>query len=374
MDFSLVLQQTQKLIMTPELKQAIEILQFSALELGEFVSEELLNNPVLERMERPGEPHTAETPSAFAINDAQSETIRRILDSSEQRGIPISATDMDYDPPDAAVEQDLRTYLIEQLAFSQLEDHLQAPMHFLIESLDESGYLRCTAAELAQRFFLSDAEASQLIRTLQSFDPAGIGARDLKECLLIQLDARGFGESLESLLVRDHLDALASNRIAAIAKELDTSPSTIQTAFDRIRSLDPRPGALYASARDTRYISPDVTIERFQGEYSILVNESSAPRLVISGYYRDLFKSIETDKATTDYLAKKLQSALKLIKAIEQRRSTIYKVCRSILHHQADFFEHGVAYLKPLTLREVAEDIEMHESTVSRAVNGKYMQ
>lgn len=384
MNFNLNLIQTQKLIMTPELKQAIEILQFNAIELNEFINEELLNNPILEKLTT----DVDEEP----LSDKVEQEFEYDLDKGDKAEIdwedmvnyfddarPINGTtytgdsDINYDNF-VADEENLRDYLLTQLKFSKLEDEVVKIGEYIIENIDDNGYLEMKNEEAMVLFNRTHEEIEQIIRLIQTFDPAGVGARTIKECLLIQMYQQGFEESLEEILVKEHLEELGEKKFAVIAKKLGESAERIQMAYDYIKTLEPKPGRSFSSMRDVRYVIPDVFVEKVKDEYIVNVNESASPRLQINGFYKSMLSQFSRDSLTNEYLSKNLQSALRIIKSIEQRRNTIYRVCTAIVEYQYDFFEKGLLYLRPLNLKDIADEIEVHESTVSRAVNGKYMQ
>lgn len=384
MNFNLNLIQTQKLIMTPELKQAIEILQFNAIELNEFINEELLNNPILEKLatDIDEEPISEKVEQEFEYDldkgdkpEIDWEDMVNYFDESR----PISGStytaesDINYDNF-VADEENLKDYLLMQLKFSKLEDEVVKIGEYVIENIDDNGYLEMKNEEAMMLFNRTHDDIEQIVRLIQTFDPAGVGARDIKECLLIQLYQQGYEESLEETLVKEHLVELGEKKFAIIAKKLGESAERIQMAYDYIKTLEPKPGRSFSSMRDVRYVIPDVYVEKVKDEYVVTVNESASPRLQINGFYKKMLSQFSRDSLTNEYLSKNLQSALRIIKSIEQRRNTIYRVCTAIVEYQYDFFEKGLLYLKPLNLKDIADEIEVHESTVSRAVNGKYMQ
>jgi len=394
MNFNLNLVQTQKLIMTPELKQAIEILQYNAQELNEFIEEELLNNPILEKLSGTSESEgTDETTAAKTEKEFESEAeyeydldkgVKKEIDWEEmvnyfEDARPMGNISYDFDQELSydnfvADEETLKDYLLMQLKFTKLEHRFYKICEFLIESISDNGYLEINMEETALHYRLSMEELETLIRLIQSFDPPGVGARDLKECLLIQMYQQGYEESLEEILVKTYLEDIGDKRFAQIAKKVNEPVERVQMAYDYIKTLEPKPGRSFASLRDVRYIVPDVYVEKIKDEYVILVNEAANPRLQINSFYKSMLKNVDRDELTSDYLNKNLQSALRIIKSIEQRRNTIYKVCKAIVDYQYEFFEKGLLYLKPLNLKDIADEIEVHESTVSRAVNGKYIQ
>lgn len=370
--------------MTPELKQAIEILQYNSLELNEFIQDELLSNPVLQNtpngaddvVDKEPEPEKKPSTTEDDVYDkidwkavaGEFEDGRGRQSSYEQK------EDVNYDNF-VASEESLSEHLQFQLQMTTLtEKEIKAAL-YAIENINENGYLEVGYEEISRYSGLDLDAAETVIQTIQTFDPPGVGARSLEECLLIQLTHFHDDVSIECRVVASYLDDLASNRIQKIAKALNITLESAQRACDRIRKLEPKPGREFASLRDVRYVTPDVYVDKIDGKYVVRVSENSAPKLYINSYYRSLLRQESVNENAIGYINKKLTSALKLIKSIEQRRNTIYRVCESIVEFQYDFFEKkGSMYLKPLNLKDIADEIGVHESTVSRAVNGKYLQ
>ncbi len=244
----------------------------------------------------------------------------------------------------------------------------------LIENIDENGYLTTTADQVAMDLGMSAENVENVLCTIQTFEPLGVGARNLKECLQIQIREDENKNPHVEKIIEDYLEDVANNRLLKISKELDIDLKEVQQICDYIKTLEPKPGRCFNSGGDrVKYITPDATIEFIDGEYIILLNDVTGPRLNINNFYRELMRQ-EQDTNATEFLTEKLNSAMWIIRSIEQRRITIYKVVESILKFQIDFFNIGEKGLKPLTLKEVADDIGVHESTVSRATNGKYVQ
>lgn len=380
MDFSLNLVQTQKLIMTPELRQAIEILQYNSLELKEFIQEELMNNPVLDTygaspdvVDKAEDAKPDDQKSLENVDIDWKELMSNYEPSritSQQSG---SAEQVNFDAFIAS-EDSLTEHLLEQLNFTLLNKKQIEAGTYIIENIDDNGYLTLENGEVAERFGIDEDDVEDVIQTIQMFEPAGVGARDLKECLLIQVQMREIENKLVIDMINHYLDELARNRIGDISKKTGQKPEAVQEAADIIRTLEPKPGRLFASMRDVRYIIPDVNIEKVEGEYVVIVNDQSVPRLRINKYYQKILRDSMAEKQVSEYIQEKLQAALRVIRSIEQRRNTIFRVVTAIIEHQREFFDKGTIYLKPLTLKEIAEKVGVHESTVSRAVNGKYLQ
>ncbi len=378
--FNLSLEQTQRLVMTPELRQAIAILQMSTLELSQHIEQQLQSNPMLEIKEDGGESDDKsaeedhETPSE---GDQDTDWQEYFQDRSD---LGIVANSKEPLEETSSYENYVATV-------PTLADHLQfqlqmAPLappeieigEFLLGLLDERGYLPAGLSEVTDRFNITCCEMERIIRVLQSFDPAGIAARDLRECLAIQLDQLGVDSEIVDAIIADHMDELASGKLTKIAERLGCSVLQVQDAVDLIRTLDPKPGSKYGSANDNRYIVPDLIVERVGKEYIIVVNDNFAPRLTVSSAYRSLIGDRSLDTDTAKYLHSRMDAAIWLVKSIEQRRMTLYRVMECIVRKQRAFFDFGRHHLAPLTLRDVAEEVEVHESTVSRATSNKYAQ
>jgi RNA polymerase sigma-54 factor len=386
MGFELNLSQTQKLIMTPELRQAIQILQFNNVELMEFIYKQLEVNPFLESVDNKaqesssGEEHTEYEKSDFDKSDNK--------DEIDWKEITEKYDDLSYKAyektADSDEKQTFESYTSKKMS---LKDHLMVQMgvsvktnkekrigEFIIESLDNKGYLGCSIQDISLLLNEDVVEVERVLRLIQTFDPVGVGARNLSECLMIQLKEKGIQDKNAYIIAEQYLEEIATNKIQKIAKDLHITVSRVQSICDIIKMLEPKPSRGFIVDSDNiRYIVPDVTIEKINGEYIIIVNDNNLPVLTISGYYQNMIKNLD-DKEANKFLSDKLNSSMWLIKSIEQRRMTLYKVVDSILKFQRKFFDEGKTALKPLVLKDVAEDIGVHESTVSRATNGKYVQ
>jgi RNA polymerase sigma-54 factor len=228
--------------------------------------------------------------------------------------------------------------------------------------------------EIAGKFAAPLEKVDEVLRIIHSLDPPGVGAKDIRECLIIQLDILNRLDDLTKVIIHEYLEDIAANRLGHIAKKLGRSVHEIQVVSDLIRSLEPKPGRQFMTQTAIRYITPDVLLEKIEDEYVVTVNESSAPRLMVSSYYEKLLAESEKDANLAKYLSNRLNSAVWLIKSIEQRKQTIYNVVKAVVKYQKDFFDNGPKHLKTLTLKQIAEEVGIHESTVSRSINGKYMQ
>lgn len=391
--YDLTIEQAQKLVMTPELIQAIQILQFNTQELDAYVEEQLLVNPVLEHsaaeVSEGGsrEDHEESFPDAQNQDKPAKDSDQEDFDWKEyirdRQYDDISYKQGEYtpdeeknDPLERYVSSDvtLPEHLLFQMQCAELSAEEKRIGDYIIESLDENGYLTSSAKEMAEAMGVPEEVVEKVLSVIQTFDPLGVGAADLQECLLIQLRQQGQLTELFELVIRNHLKDLAENRLGTIAREMGISTGEVQFICDVIRMLEPKPGRQFASQGETKYIVPDVIVEKIDEEYVVTINDNSTPHLMVSSYYQNLLHSAEQDEALSKYLSDRVNSALWLIKSIEQRKQTIYNVVSAVVRYQKDFFEKGSKYLKTLTLKDIAEELGIHESTVSRSINGKYMQ
>ncbi|MEA4922132.1 MAG: RNA polymerase factor sigma-54 [Eubacteriaceae bacterium] len=376
--YNLTIEQTQKLTMTPELIQAIQILQFNTQELESYVSEQLLTNPVLEP------DHSRETNETEEIKPKEENKEDALSDYIKEREFDdISYKQRDYSKREkentfekyVSAEITLPEHLMFQLQFASKKTKCRQIGRYIIESLDENGYMTSTEEEIAEALHTCIENVDKVLKLIQTFDPVGVAACDLGHCLLAQLDNQGKKTVEFEKVLTEHLEDLAANRLNVIARDLKMPVVDVQKMADEIKTLDPRPGRQFASMQDeTRYIIPDVHVEKINGDYVITMNETNVPGLMVSSYYRKVLAESKNDDKLSSYLSERLNSAMWLIKSIEQRKQTILNVVTTIVEYQKDFFDKGEKHLKTLTLKQVADEIGIHESTVSRSINGKYMQ
>lgn len=406
MEAKLELKLAQKLIMTPQLQQAIKLLQLSRLELVQSVAQELTENPVLEELapDAPeeaegsqGEPEAAPEISEVRERSADGEPEREPDVPSEIKSdLELGPAWDDYlnetgDGRDAgysdANEKELPSYdqtltrrpslndnLIWQLRLSTSEPGLLKCGEWITGNIDDDGYLRTAVDELAKQADMPLKTMERALELIQSFDPSGVGARTLQECLLIQVRQLDWQGTTVEKIIQQHLPDLEKKRYGNIAKALGiTLQEVMDAAHVIVHDLEPKPGRSYVDD-DTLYVVPDVYVSKVEDRYVIQLNEEGLPRVRINPYYRKLLgRKEDIDKATKDYIEERLRSAQWLIKGMEQRNKTIYKVAESIVGFQHDFLEQGITQLKPMVLKDVAEDISMHESTISRVTTNKYM-
>ena len=382
----LTLRMSQRLVMTPSLQQAIKLLQMSKLELVEEVQQELLENPTLEESQsdspaseqpEPAEKEASEdgtTDDAFSEIDYES-YFQDIESEYSPRGGREVPADLPTFESTLAVQPKLTDHLTWQLEMNVSDERMKEIGHAVIGNLDDAGYLKATIEELQAIGGYSPEEVAQALRLIQDFDPVGVGATDLTECLCLQLKHLGEDGTAAEDIVRFHMDKLQNRRFKELAAILGLEMDDLEAEIEIIRGLDPRPGQKYNTER-SMYIVPDVYIVKIDDEYQVLLNEDGLPRLRISPTYRRMVArgaAKDTPSDAKDYVRNKLRAAFRLIKSLEERQRTIFKVATSIVKFQRGFLDHGVEQMRPLVLRDVAEDIGMHESTVSRVVNQKYM-
>jgi len=430
------LQYRQELTINPRLYQAMDLLQMPLLDLQAHLKQELLVNPFLELAEESEEgvettdEVSAEESEEEPSEDSEAEAVKEELSEPEEKdgdddqdvsfgeddpvaeGVESSfddysedgdlttktqeevnwdeildENDFDYDNFVQEVDdrefyekapsngRSLYEYLTEQLVFLKLDEKQRRIGEEIIGDINDDGYLTSSVSEIAFRLRMEEAEVEHVLRFVQSLEPLGVGARDLRECLIIQLRENGREDGLVFRLVSEYFEQLSKRHWQEIAKSTGLSLKEIQDAADEIAHLEPKPGRLYSSSREDNYVVPDLIVEKVEGEYIVYVNDSNLPKLRLSRTYRQIARNRKNFSGEAkNFIYNKLNSANWLIQAIEQRKQTMLKVMRYIVDKQRDFFEHGISHLKPLTLREVSEAINMHESTISRVTNDKYCQ
>ncbi|PLX86925.1 MAG: RNA polymerase sigma-54 factor [Desulfuromonas sp.] len=395
LDLRLQVKLSQQLVMTPQLQQAIKLLQLGRMELVDVVTQELEENPMLEEgtealdgnEERKLSGDEAEPP-------ATNEEVQQ-----EVKGEAEGMTDIDWqtyldgyslssgtgdvyeDSEERPSYESLLTqkntlfdHLLWQLSLSSVSDDERKTINEIIGNLDDDGYLHSSPEELAESAEVSAEMVEHALDMVRQYDPPGVACYNLQQCLLLQLERLEMGDSLAAIILRDHLPALEGRKYPTIAKALRLPLNAILEASKLISELDPRPGRAY-NQEDVQYITPDIFVRKVGDEYVVMLNDDGLPNLKINSFYRNALSNSDTvDKKAGEYIQDKMRSAVWLIKSIHQRQRTIFKVTTSIVKHQREFFDHGIEHLKPLVLRDVADDIEMHESTVSRVTTNKYVQ
>jgi RNA polymerase sigma-54 factor len=384
----------QQLVITPQLQQAIRLLQLTRLELVDMISQEMKENPLLEEEEEERELAEGEPP---VTEQEERETSAEPEHTPEVKGNGEGADEFDWEnylensnltpfqksSPDGDERPSFENFLTKR---TTLTDHLHWQLqlsHFteeehevgtwIIGNLDEDGYLKISLEDVCSETNLPMEMVERVLRKIQQFDPAGVAARDLKECLLAQLEQMSPRDSLAEKIVSEHLSLLKNRNYPAIAKRIGVSLDRVNRAASLISKLDPKPGKAFGG-EVIQGIIPDVYVYKLEGDYVISLNDEGVPRLKINSLYRNILNgsrlAMEGDRK---YIQEKLRSALWLIRSIHQRQRTIYKVTKSIVKFQREFLDKGIQSLKPLVLRDVAEDIQMHESTISRVTHNKYV-
>lgn len=402
----------QELKINPRLYQAMDLLYMPLLDLQQHLKQELLVNPFLEMVEPEEDEETAEqeaaeegeegpvdlsepeqsTPELEAQKNDTVDWEEILQDGFAPDGPREETEEREYYEPVTVETRDLSDHLRDQVALLELNPRQLLLADEFIGNIDETGWLTCSLEEIQNSInevvaraaekegfqgtlpFYTAEECEAVLRVIQGLDPSGVGARDLRECLLLQLRDQRHEDTLQYRLVHEAFDELIAHRWSELSKRFGISPADVQQAADEVAKLDPKPGLRYSSASDG-YIVPDMVVEKIDGAYRVFINDANLPRLKLSRAYQEIARDKKKfDGENKEFIANKLNSANWMIQAIEQRRQTMLKVMNYIVERQRDFFEKGVRGLRPLTLREVADVIGMHESTVSRVTNEKFVQ
>jgi len=376
------LSQTQSLsqqqVLAPQLQQSLQILQVPMLELRNLIQQEIETNPTIEI--ETTEPSLEDRQREAEEFDKEFEVLRQLDEEwreymSQNAAYARSAEDEErrqFYFDSLVKEETLQQHLLEQLTGNGIEGDDLKVAELIIGNLNDHGFLQSSIEEMAQSSGLSTDDLQRVLDIIQSLHPVGVASRDLRECLLIQLHRLGKEHSLEFRIIDKHLDDLGKHRIPEIARRLSTSVDQVQRAANFIGTLDPKPGQIF-TADPNNYVLPDVSIEKVSGEWNILLNGDQIPHLRISNTYKDLMAQDGNGTEVKDYIREKIRSGKFLIKSIHQRQQTISNIAHEILARQKDFFESGPSALKPLTMVQIADAVGVHETTVSRAISGKYM-
>jgi RNA polymerase sigma-54 factor len=378
---------SQRLILTPSLQQAIKLLPLTTLELAEVLDQEVMENPLLEEVPieetKTNEELAQEAQDAPAERERAEDPLKEIEverffedyfdDGGERRVRPAELPEVPPIENTLTESPDLYDHLLWQLRMTEANELTLEIGEAIIQNLDEDGLLRVSLEDVAAMGPWPMAEVEKTLALVQSLDPPGVAARNLTECLRIQLRVLGLEDSPADVMVRDYMKQLQSHQYPEISRQMGLSADEVAHHLEIIRGLSPRPGNRYSPKRSD-YILPDVFVVKEGEEYRIVLNDDGLPKLRISPTYRRMLDQKEPgSEETRAYVKDKLRSALWLLKSVDQRQRTIYKVAESIVRHQRAFLDHGISHLRPLVLRDVANDIGMHESTVSRVVANKYM-
>jgi RNA polymerase sigma-54 factor len=403
---------TQSLVLAPQLQQSLALLQAPTLELKALVEAELQQNPVLEEVmdqdpeqrEKSNENDEGDTPEVtdFAeppedvkfdsateknsepVDDFQAEFEKLVQmdqdwrDHFSQANTPIRSSAEDEEKrqfmfDSITVETSLAQHLVEQVRDTKLTDEEQAMAELLIGNIDDYGYLNATIEEIAASTSLPPEKIAEVLKVVQTFEPIGVGARDLRECLMIQLERAGLQDTLEYRIVRDYMEALGKRRIPEIARGTGQTVDEVQESLAKIGRLEPRPGRAFLPVVE-QYVAPEVFVVKNGEEFTVTTNDEQIPHLRISNVYKDLMSGGGNNAEVKNYIREKIRAGKFLIKSLHQRQATIANIGREIVKRQREFMEKGVAHLRPMTMAQVAEVVGVHETTVSRAVSGKYIE
>lgn len=366
MNFSLSLTQEQKLIMTQQMQLSIKLLQMSTYDLQEYVEKEVQENPVLD-----SENIHKEEKNIEDIN------YKKLIKHLEYNGNEYSGYNYNKEEETSPFnfisnKKSLKEYLKEQIIELNENKYIKSICMYIVENIDDKGYLAVEAHEISEELKVPLDNVEKSIEIIQSLEPDGIGARDLKECLKIQLKKKSINNNQICEIIDNHLSLVAENKYNVIAKKLSISTKKAQEYGDIIKTLQPKPSRGFYTGEEVKYIVPDAYIKKIENEYYIIMNEELLPKLKVNNLYKEIVLN-DTDPNAAEFVKEKLNSAIFLIKSIENRKSTIYKVLEEILELQRDYFDFGIEYLKPMTLKEIADSLGMHESTISRAIRDKYI-
>ncbi len=378
---------TQQLVMTPQLQMAIRLLQLNRLELVDAIQQELAENPALEEVvETDAEENAQATAETTVESNPEKEVSieEKISDQVEWEnylneynsygGVHFESEEKERLQFESftASPKTLKDHLLWQFLMTLPEEGEERIASLIIGNINDDGYLESDIDEIARAALTTSERVSEVLSVIKTFDPPGVGAETLAECLLTQLIHLGINDPVIRKIITHHIKDLENKNYKAITRALKIRMEDLLTAINIIKRLEPKPGRQFKQ-EEPRYIIPDIYVYKFEDEFIIMLNDDDLPRLNINPYYRKAVRrNSGTPRETKEYLRERIRSASWLIKSIQQRRKTIYNVMQSILKFQFDFFEHGITHLKPMILRDVAEDIGMHESTISRVTTNKY--
>lgn len=379
---------TQQLIMTPQLQMAIKLLQLSRLELMDTIRAELEENPALEEVpESTSVEQLTDQPDASSTD--ASETKEVTIEEKLQEDVDWSNYLDEYNTPGRvhfeseghdtpqfesfiAHKESLNDHLLWQFLMTKPNKEEEKIASLLIGNINKDGYLQISTEEIAYTSGSLPEKIEEILAIIQSFDPVGICARDLRECLLIQANVLGLGNTIVTDIIEDHLPNLEKKNYKVICKALKKSMDEVVAAINVIKVMEPKPGRQF-SDETPQYINPDIYVYKLENEFVIMLNDDGMPKLRVNSFYKNsIGRGKKVSGEAENYIQEKMRSAAWLIKSIHQRQKTIYRVMESILRYQREFFDQGIAYLKPMVLRDVAQDIGMHESTISRVTTNKY--
>lgn len=373
---------TQKLALTPQLQLQLKLLQLPQLELSQYIQLELMENPILELDEEDEKVQESEVTSEDYEEPVAVDKLEKIMIDEYFAERADDGRDLGYFNPGVeekpsfelfySTTTDLWEHLLWQLRLSKAPDKIRAVAEVVIGNIDEDGYLKATEEEIAKMSDTDNETVRRAIALVQGFDPAGVAARDIKECLILQIKAIGLENTLIQSFIEEHLEDIKKKKYENIAKKFGVSIDEVINSIKIIEKLEPRPGRNFSKTQVSIPV-PDVYVNKVEGEYQIVLNDEGIPKLRLSKIYKELFTEKNLPIQEKRYLKEKFKNAVELLRGIEQRNKTIYRVTESLIKFQREFFDKGINYLKPLNLRDIAEDLGLHESTISRVTSNKYL-
>ncbi len=373
---------TQKLALTPQLQLQLKLLQLPQLELNQYIQLELMENPMLEVEEETLPEQELESTEEETEEVPLIENISKILIDEYFTERVDDGRDLGYfnlgiqEKPSFELfyssSSDLSEHLLWQLRLSKASDEIREIAEVVIGNIDEDGYLKASEEEIADLTGRDLEKVKEAIGLVQDFDPAGVGARDLKECLILQIKSLGLANTLLQTIIEEHLEDIQKKKYEKIAKKFNIPLQEVIEAVKIIEKLEPRPGRNFSNIIVKTPV-PDVYVQKIDDEYQIILNDEGIPKLRLNKIYKELIEAKNLNGAEKEYLKEKFKNAVELLRSIEQRNKTIYRVTESIVKFQREFFDKGVSFLKPLTLRDVVNEVGLHESTISRVTSNKYL-
>jgi len=373
---------TQKLALTPQLQLQLKLLQLPQLELSQYIQLELMENPMLELDEdleniQEKEQTVEESDEPLAVDKLEKIMIDDYFTERADDGRDLGYFNLGIEEKPSfelfySTTDDLWQHLLWQLRLSKAPDKIRVVAEMVIGNIDEDGYLKATEEEIAKMSETDIESVKKAIEVVQGFDPAGVGARNLKECLILQIRALGLENTIIKSVIEEYLDDIKKKKYEHIARKLAISIDEVIKAVKIIEKLEPRPGRNFSKTMVNVPV-PDVYVNKVEGQYQIILNDEGIPKLRLNKLYRQLFTEKQLQTQERKYLKEKFKNAVEFLKSLEQRNKTIYRVTESLLKFQKDFFDKGVSYLRPLNLRDVAGELGLHESTISRVTSNKYL-
>ena len=372
LDYGMKITQDQRLVLTQSMQQSIKLLQMSMHDLREFIDNEYAENPILEinEMDKNIENNTSQDKYDYKslIKELESNNYKNEVDNNYINNKEIDSTPWNY----IEKSKSLNEFLQEQLIELNTDPYLVVISKYIIESLDNRGYLEISTSQISNELNVNQHKVEQALKIVQDLEPYGIGARNIEECLIIQTKKLGILDDTMEKIIKNHLGNIADNKYKLVGEEIGINPKEAQRYGDLIKKLEPKPSRGFYTGEQVSYIIPDAEIKKIEKQYFIIMNDNVLPKLSINKTYKSVLEK-NTDEETVCYVKDKINKAMFLIKAIDDRKNTLYKVLECLIDKQKEFFERGYSHIKPLTLREVSSELDVHDSTISRTIKDKYI-